>query len=217
MTPDADAGAQARCVECGETVLSPLVCTACATLRPPKSEFNHFVRLGLPVQYKIEPRDLERRFLVLARGLHPDQFAMRPPEERELAEQLSAQLNDSYKVVRDPLLRAEYLLELLGGSNRDQDKSTPKAFLMEMLELNEEIESASEDSSEEARATLVRLRDDLCSRLEEIIKTFEPSFSALDQADASRRISLLLQIREKLNMCSYLQGLLQQTGELLLR
>lgn len=214
---ESSAGIPSRCGECGESLISPIVCTACATLRPPKNEFNHFVRLGLPLQYSVNLKDLERRFLVLARGLHPDQFAQRPPEERALAEQLSAQLNDSYRAIRDPLLRAEYLLELEGGPTRDQEKRTPKAFLMEMLEINEEIEEAESDLNETARESLSKLKVDLSARRDAVVAEVAGSFANLSPADAAKRYTSLLQIREKLNICSYLVGLIEKIDEILLR
>lgn len=207
------AGVLSRCMECGETQVSPLVCTTCCTLRPPRGDFNHFVRLGLPIQYSIQPAELERRFLVLARGLHPDQFSLRPAEERSLAGDLSAQLNDSFKVIRDPLLRAEYLLELEGGPTRDQEKKTPPDFLMEMLELNEQIEEAKSEGGAGARDAMLQLETELKKRLDTIVQSLPAAFHELSITDHARRWGSLLHIREQLNMAAYLSGLVETIRE----
>lgn len=210
-------GVPSRCKECGSALVSPLVCLGCTTLQRAESHFNHFSRLGLPLDYNISPAELEKRYLVLARGLHPDQFSQRPADERGLAEQLSAQLNESYKTLRDPVRRAEYLLELAGGPSRDTDKRTPKAFLAEMLEWNEEIEAAGE-GGESKVGKLEQLRAHIGSRLDAAVATLDPAFrTAFSAASEDARRAALVQIRETLNVCAYLQGLTTQIGDLLLR
>ncbi|MBI3818121.1 MAG: Fe-S protein assembly co-chaperone HscB [Planctomycetes bacterium] len=211
------AGVPSKCVACGETLISPLVCVACATLRPPKSEFNHFARLGLPLQYSIDAKELERRFLILVRGLHPDQFSTDSREDRALAEQLAAQLNDSYRVIRDPVMRADYLLELEGGPSRENQKSTPKAFLMEMLDINEEIEQAEAQLDAPARENLQKVRASLAARRAQLIQGFPEGFKTLAECEGIRRAAIAQVIRERLNVCSYLEGLLVKIDELLLR
>ncbi|MFN0207459.1 MAG: Fe-S protein assembly co-chaperone HscB [Planctomycetota bacterium] len=213
------AGVISRCHECGSSLVSPLVCLGCTRLQPAETHFNHFSRLGISLGFDILNSDVEMRYLVLARGLHPDQFAQRPKPERDLAEILSAQLNDSYKTLSDPIRRGEYLLELLGGPSRDQDKRTPKAFLVEMLELNEEIEEAQHDP-----ARLDEIKNRIVKRLDAASFELSPAFREAIAADASatgadaiRKQSILLKIREILNVCAYLQSLAAQINEIKLR
>jgi molecular chaperone HscB len=212
-----------RCVECGAALVSPLVCIGCPELKPLKEDLDHFARLGIERNYDIDLAELEKRYLVLARGLHPDQFAGRAPHERAIAEQLSAQLNESYKSLRDPVMRAEYLLQLEHGASRDQDKRTPKDFLVEMLELNESIEELEGELAgggaepATAREKLAELRDEIHERNEAIVASLPGLFRSLRGAGEAERAATLLKIREQLNVCAYLQGLVAQTRELLLR
>lgn len=212
-----DSAFPARCVECGAALVSALVCLGCPELRAPQGEFDHFLRLGLPRRFEIDRADLERRYLLLARGLHPDQFARRSPEERALAEQLSAQLNESYQILRDPVHRAEYLLLLEGGPTRESDKRTPAAFLVEMLELNEQVEEAKNALDEAARDRLWKLRAGLARRSADIALGLGPAFQRLEAAPPDARAAEAQAIREQLNVSAYLQGLVTQIGELLLR
>jgi molecular chaperone HscB len=224
-----------RCMECGAALVSPLVCLGCPELRPPGGEFDHFTRLGLGRGFAIEPAVLERNYLMLARGLHPDQFARRTKEERDLAERLSAELNESYKVLRDPVSRAEYLLSLEGGPSREQDKRTPRDFLIEMLEANERIEQAESELGESARADLALLRGELQRRNDAVVATLAGAFQHLTAAEptvqsaehtvqsaehtvqSAERAAALVGIREQLNVSAYLRGLVTQISELLLR
>ncbi|HKE01864.1 MAG TPA: Fe-S protein assembly co-chaperone HscB [Planctomycetota bacterium] len=209
-------------MRCDEPLASPLVCTTCRTVFPAAAEYDHFVRFGVARRYDLDLADVERRYLVLSRGLHPDQFAGRSREERQLAEQLTAHVNDAYAILRDPMRRAEYLLELEGGPLRAQEKKTPPGFLVEMLEANERIEEAEGHLDDATRAELDTMRAGLRSRRDAILQEIGKAFSALPpRPDPPRpepvRASALTAIREKLNAAAYLQGLATQITDLLLR
>jgi molecular chaperone HscB len=54
-------------------------------------------------------------------------------------------VNDAAKVLRDPVRRAEYLLQLLGldvGDEQGDQRHVEPAFLMEVLELREALQTA---------------------------------------------------------------------------
>lgn len=195
-----------------------MVCGTCRTVFPAADQYDHFARFGIPRSSRIDPSDLERRYLVLSRGLHPDQFAGRAKEERELSERFFAHVNDAYNVLRNPSRRAEYLLELEGGPQRAQDKRTPQGFLAEMLELNERIEEAQlGELDAPRRAGLESLRAELFARRDAELAAVESALAELPPAADARRAPALSAVREKLNAVAYLDGLVVQLGEILLR
>ncbi len=191
----------------------PMVCGSCRTVFPAASEYDHFARFGIERRFEIDAADLERRYLVLSRGLHPDQFAGQSAKDRALSEQLSAHVNDAFHVLKAPLRRAEYLLELEGGPLRAQEKRTPKGFLAEMLEINERIEEAR-DGGPEGLASLEPLLADLVARRTALVAEMKPLFDSMPPGSDPKRLPVLVAIREKLNACAYLQGLITQIREL---
>ena len=152
---------------------------------------DHFERLGLPRRFSVDASDLERNYLARSREVHPDFHS----GDTDAVEDASAALNDAYATLRDPFRRAEHLLLLLGGPSAKDDKSLPPAFLMEMLELREVIETAKESPTEVAR-----IEADLLARTD----TLEQSLGTFFQ-EADARIS----IRRELNCVRYLSGLLR--------
>ena len=101
---------------------------------------DYFRLLGLPFSYNLTEQVLEERYLSLQRQFHPDNFE--EFAEKNWATSLSAELNAAYQTLRDPLLRALYLLKhqiktLPEGSLLDE------AFLMEQMTLREDIEEAA--------------------------------------------------------------------------
>ena len=65
---------------------------------------------------------LEQKFLQLSWKLHPDNFVNTDEREREMSLQRSSRLNDAYRVLRDPVARVEYLLELEGMRKEGEHK-----------------------------------------------------------------------------------------------
>ncbi|KAF4985265.1 hypothetical protein FDECE_16691 [Fusarium decemcellulare] len=102
--------------------------------------------------FPIDTRALRREFLRLQARAHPD---MHPAEDKLRAEAMSARINEAYKTLANPLLRAQYLLSLRGVdvANDETLKVEEPGLLMLVLEAREEIEEAeSEEDLDEPRA-----------------------------------------------------------------
>jgi molecular chaperone HscB len=91
---------------------------------------NFFEIFGLPVAYKIDEADLLRAYLREQSVVHPD-IADGESEK-------SVQLNIAYKVLRDPVERAGYLLEIQGRVSDALDAE----FAVEMFNIRERYAAA---------------------------------------------------------------------------
>jgi len=101
--------------------------------------------------YDLDLGELERRHRNLSRALHPDRYAGRPAAERRQALGRSIEVNDAWRVLRDPVRRAEALLARLGApASENQSPPTDEELLMEMLELREELSTARQKHDPEA-------------------------------------------------------------------
>lgn len=126
-----------KCRACNRPMNSPLVCDSCRTLYPAEGA-NYFELLGLAPHYDLDDAALRRRYLDVSRNAHPDQ----QPTDATLSMRASAQLNEAYRVLSDPVLRAGYLLELHGGRSAAEDKSVPQEVLNQTLLLREDLAEA---------------------------------------------------------------------------
>src|SRR5271155_2490859 len=171
-------GAPGTCWKCGQPAGDGHFCAACGTILALPRGTDHFRFFGLPRKLWIEMDGLETRFHQLSWKLHPDNFVRASAEERELSLERSSQLNDAYRMLREPVARVEYLLALAGMRKEGTTKQqAPTELLEEVFELNESLDelrggrAAHEEGSEMAA---------LRQRLGEAARGFEERLADVD-------------------------------------
>jgi len=179
---------------------------------------DYFSLFGLPRKLWIEMPTLEKKFLELSWKLHPDKFVNASPADQELSLKGSSELNDAYRVLRDPVARVEYLLELEGMRKEGEHKQqAPPELLEEVFELNESL-----DELREAKASGGDL-DSLKHRLESAEKNFQQKLGEVDaqlqetaqqwdaaidaNASDTDRKGVMVRLNELLNRRSYIRNL----------
>lgn len=107
-----------------------------------------FTLLGLPPRFDLDLAAAEVRHRELSRSLHPDRHAGKPASERRQALSLAIEVNDALRVLKDPVHRAEALLARSGVPPAEEGQEPPAApdFLMDVLELREELSAAQRAS-----------------------------------------------------------------------
>jgi molecular chaperone HscB len=106
---------------------------------------NYFELFNLPVSFDIDMSVLPQTYQQLQRLTHPDKFSSGSEQQKLLAIQKNAQVNDAYSVLKSPLSRAEYLLSLRGiDLQHEQQTIKDTAFLMQQMEWREELAEISE-------------------------------------------------------------------------
>jgi molecular chaperone HscB len=150
---------------------------------PPKGAFN------------INVSKLRREFLQLQAKAHPD---LHHGQDKARAEGLSALINEAYKTLQNPLLRAQYLLSLRGIEVAEDEtaKVEDPELLMEVLETRETIEEAQ---SEQELEPLKKWNN---SRIEDSISGLSKAFAADDleaAKDEAIRLRYWINIKDSLD------------------
>ena len=105
---------------------------------------NHFELFGLEPAYALEREALERSYREIQARVHPDRFAHAGDAERRASLQWTTRVNEAYRTLKDPVQRGKHLLELQGVDVAfETNTQMPTDFLMQQLELREELESAT--------------------------------------------------------------------------
>ena len=102
-----------------------------------------FAVFGLERAMDVDDRALEQRYLKLSRECHPDLHRAQVNADCIAVLQRSAEINDAWKILRDPWQRARALLELRDPGVLERNKKLDPAFLGEALELAEEVAMAN--------------------------------------------------------------------------
>ena len=94
---------------CG-TVFDGLLCPSCHKLVKIDSQKNYFDLFGIDKCYDLSINDLNSSFKRLQSILHPDKFAIKSDEEKENATFNSSFVNVAFKVLGNPIERANYMV-----------------------------------------------------------------------------------------------------------
>lgn len=120
---------------------------------------DYFALFDLPQQQGLDAKHLEASFLALQSRVHPDRHVNASDAERRLAMQWASRVNEAANTLRDPLQRANYLLQLKSHDTEfESNTAMPVDFLMAQMELREQVAEARELASEQG---LESIRDEV--------------------------------------------------------
>src|SRR5579863_8866351 len=218
--PSTTVTTSANCRSCSAATGGAHFCPACGKIQPLPKGADYFAFFSLPRKLTLDLATLEQRFHALSWKLHPDRFARATEDERQLSLDLTSQLNDAYRTLRDPVARVEYLLSLTGMRKEGQKKQqAPPELLEEVFELNESL-----DELREARASggSTQQMAGLRAKLESAQHKFESSLADVDLeltrvssewdraidsgADDAAKNNLMEKMNEVLNRRSYIRN-----------
>jgi molecular chaperone HscB len=226
-TPSTTTNPPLVCWNCQERALGTHFCPSCGKLLQLPQGVDYFALFEMPRKLWIEMDGLERKFLQLSWKLHPDNFVNATERERELSLEKSSQLNDAYRVLRDPVSRVEYLLGIEGMRKEGEHKQqAPPELLEEVFELNESLDELRETKS--LGGDLAALK----SRLEAAQKNFQEKLGEVDGqlqstakewdagadagVDEAARKKIMSRLNELLNRRSYIRNLVTNVQKELL-
>ena len=133
-----------ECRDCGGGApIDAHFCPQCTKILSLGRHGDYFMFMGLPRQLNLDAAELERRFRALSRQFHPDFFYNAPPAERRASLERSSYLNDAYRMLRSPITRLQYLLQIEGlapAGPAEATRQVPPGLLEEVFALNEELD-----------------------------------------------------------------------------
>lgn len=133
-----------------------------------------FATLGVERSFEVDLKAVEKTHRDLSRALHPDKYAGTGASERREALSRAVEVNEAWRIVRDPIRRAETLFELAGIAVGETNEPKPSgAFLMDMMEQREALDDAK--TSRDA-AAVARLAKDVEARAATAEQTLAQGF-----------------------------------------
>jgi molecular chaperone HscB len=213
--------ARSMCWHCQSEMSGEYFCDRCVKVQPVSKELDYFTCLGIPRRLTIDQPQLEARFYELSRAFHPDFYQNKSAAEQTISLGNSAMLNTAYRTLRDPIERAEYLLDLEAGSVKQIRNSPPADLFEEILELQDTLnEYRAADRASERESTLcakLKLERDMLEQrqrdMEAALQQLFVEWDALqDRGEATSRARterdrILKQMRENLSNRTYVKNI----------
>ncbi|RSK46987.1 iron-sulfur cluster co-chaperone HscB C-terminal domain-containing protein [Hymenobacter rigui] len=137
---------------------------------------NYFEFYGLPESFRPDVAALKRQYYAFSREYHPDFHATSSPERQQEILQLATLNTDAYRTLADTELRMAYILGQ-HGLLEEGKQELPADFLMEVMDLNEQLMELEfePDSAAAAQveADVNSLSDTLEAGIEPVLATYE--------------------------------------------
>ncbi len=165
---------------------------------------NFFELFGLPVSYNVDLNKIQQQYMALQKQVHPDKFASGSDLEKRISMQQTSWINEAQTTLKDPVLRAGYLLKLRGiDFSLENETTMDAAFLMQQLEMRESLENIKNETdplaaldslAEKVKASTIVMMDGFAQSLEN---------DQLDDArEWMRKLQFIQKAKKEINILS---------------
>ena len=165
---------------------------------------NYFEIFGIPVQLKVDKTDLPRKYFELNKKFHPDFYSNATPSEQDHALEITANLNKAYKTFQNPDETIKYVLQLKGLLEEEEKYQLPPDFLMEVLEINEQLMDADQSVASSLQSAVDNLQNEIYEPVKQIIENYR-------EGDTTEQE--LLQVKEYYYKKKYLNRISRELSE----
>lgn len=169
--------------------------------------FRYFEIFELEPKFLLDEGALRKQFLLNSKKYHPDYHTLESEEKQEEILQLSSLNNEAYKVLKDFSKRMHYILSEKGLVGEGVKNELPQSFLMEMMDINEELMQLEFDHDPKAikkvETQIENFQTDWRNAVDPTLLAHDENPSAFMDYESIKNFYLkeryLLRIRENLN------------------
>jgi|GEM_PF-5696710 len=198
---------------------APAFCPACRRILPAVADRSPYEVMEYEHSHlNLDPVDLEERLFRLSKRFHPDRFAGKSAEEIQISHDHSSAVNNAYRTLKSPFLRAKYAVERELGSIEEKSASVPMDmadFFFEVHEHLDVIREANGNPPPDAVQAVASAEAELRDKVRRLEKDLLEMFTRYDaQPDDRNKIE---EMKEILSHRSYIQSFLRQVDSALNR
>jgi len=158
---------------------------------------NYFDLFEMPITLNVDKSTLAKKYFELQKKYHPDFFTQADEAEQEAVLEKSSAINKALKIFQHKEQLIKYVLQLKGLLEEDEKYQLPPDFLMEVMELNENLSAGS-------TAAINAFEEDIYAGVQPIIEQYD---------DATITTEALLKIKEYYFKKKYLQRILERLDD----
>ena len=170
-------------------------------MQAPDFSQTYFELFGLNPVFDIDRARLQAEQQRLQATYHPDRYVNADDRDKRVSVQVASWVNQAYETLQDPVKRSRYLLEISGATIPDDSSTTSDTeFLMEQIELREEVEACRHGEDPLRKCGQIETR--LAQRADQLAAEFVTRFEARDLDAAllsSRKMQFIKRIQQQLS------------------
>ena len=160
----------------------------------------------IPITLQVDTAALKQQFYILSRKFHPDFYTQENEAEQNQALDKSSLLNKAYKTFQNREETIKYVLQLKGLQEEEEKYQLSPTFLMEMMELNENLAEAKLSGNisaiDECKQTINSIEEQIYMPVKNIVEGY---------IDGKTTQEELLKVKEYYFKKKYLQRILDTT------
>ncbi|OGX81453.1 co-chaperone Hsc20 [Hymenobacter lapidarius] len=170
---------------------------------------EYFAFYGLPESFHPDEAALKRQYYAKSRETHPDFHATTSADNQAEMLRLATLNTDAYRTLADPDKRMAYILRQHGLLEEGKQEQLPPDFLMDMMDLNEQLmdlETAPDT------AAVAQVSSEVQAIADTLDAGIEPVLAGYEGLPNDHRAAALQQIRTYYLKKRYLLRIQQQVA-----
>jgi len=158
---------------------------------------NYFELFEIPVSLNIDKSSLAKKYFELQKKYHPDFYTQANEDEQQDVLEKSSAINKALKIFQNKDSTIKYVLQLKGLLQEEEKYPLPPDFLVEVMELNENLDAGSTEA-------ITAFENTIYADVKKIIEEYD---------DAAINTPDLLKIKEYYFKKKYLQRILDRLDD----
>jgi molecular chaperone HscB len=146
---------------------------------------NYFELYDIPFSLKPDQQIVKQKFYELSRKYHPDFFTQETEMEQADALEISSMVNKAYKTFRNQDETIKYVLQQKGILEDDEKYQLPPDFLMDVMELNEQLQDAKAESDTDklhkVNTAISNMQQEIFEPVQSIINDYNGATSPIEE------------------------------------
>ncbi len=141
---------------------------------------NYFELFEIPPQFEVDTKKLKPKFLELSRKFHPDFHTNEDEAGLQRVMEISSAVNKGWQLFQDPMATLKYVLEMTGSISEQENTKLSGDFLMEMMELNEQITDSEQNQLLDIKEKIYQYEQALYSGVKKLLISSPSATSETD-------------------------------------
>ena len=151
---------------------------------------NFFEFYNLPVTINVNQDAVKKKYYKLSKEFHPDFYITESDEKQAEILELSTLNTNAFNTFKDEKLLIKYVLDLFDAIDTDNEK-LPQSFLLEMMDLNEQLMELEFDFDAKI---IDKVNNELDAKQTELVKLITPftdNLETLSDEDREKELKKL--------------------------